>query len=127
MFAIKLDKTTFISLVEEALQDIPASFAQYLDGVAIEVELVPDRRTYRDIRIDDPRGLLGLYRGRPRTCRSIDDEASLPDRITLYQRNIERMCRTREQIIREVRTTVFHEVGHHFGLEEEDLVALGYE
>lgn len=124
---MRLGETAFVSLVAEALQDVPASFARYLDGVLIEVEPEPDRRTCRDTRTDDPRGLLGLYRGRPRTRRSIDDEASLPDRITLYQRNIERMCRTREQIIREVRTTVFHEVGHYFGLEEEDLVALGYE
>lgn len=124
---MRLDKRTFISLVEEAMQGVPTSLAQHLDGVVIEVEPAPDRRTCRDTRTSDPRGLLGLYRGRPLTCRSVEDGASLPDRITVYQRNIERMCRTREQIIQEVRKTVLHEIGHHFGLEEAELAALGYE
>ena len=123
---MRLGETAFISLVAEALQDVPASFARYLDGVLIEVEPEPDRRTCRDTRTDDPRGLLGLYRGRPRTRRSIDDEASMPDRITLYQRNIERICRTRDDIVQQVRKTVLHEVGHHFGLDEDDLEELGY-
>ncbi len=124
---MRLSKRTFISLVEEAMQDAPTSLAQHLDGVVIEVEPVPDRRTCRDTRTGDPRGLLGLYRGRPLTCRSVEDGASLPDQITIYQRNIERMCRTRAQIIQEVRKTVLHEIGHHFGLEEVELAALGYQ
>ncbi len=124
---MRLGKRTFISLVEEAMQGVPTSLAQHLDGVVIEVEPAPDRRTCRDTQTGDPRGLLGLYRGRPLTCRSVEDRASLPDRITIYKRNIERMCRTREQIIQEVRKTVLHEIGHHFGLEEAELAALAYE
>jgi predicted Zn-dependent protease with MMP-like domain len=50
----------------------------------------------------------------------------MPDRIVIYQNNIQRICRTRRQIVRQIRTTVLHEIGHHFGLEEEDLDELGY-
>lgn len=124
---MRLDRRTFINLVEEALQDVPTSLARHLHCLVIDVEPFPDRRTCREVRIGDPRGLLGLYSGRPLTRRSVQDEASVPDRITIYQRNIERICRTREQIIQEVRKTVFHEIGHHFGLEEDELAALGYE
>jgi len=77
--------------------------------------------------VDDPRDLLGLYHGTPLTERSLEHGVQLPDRIVIYQRNIERMCRSRSQILREVRKTVFHEIGHHFGLDEDDLAELGYE
>ena len=120
-------RNAFVKLVEAALRDIPAPFVQYLDGVVIEVQPSPDRRACRDGHVDDPRGLLGLYHGRPLTHRSVEEEVSLPDRITLYQRNIERMCPTREQLIGEVRKTVLHEIGHHFGLDEDDLAKLGYQ
>ena len=124
---MKVDKKTFFDLVEEATEDVPTHLAQHLNGLVIDVEPVPDRRTCRDARIGDPRGLLGLYRGSPLTQRSVEDGASVPDRITIYQRNIERLCRTREQIVDEVRKTVLHEIGHHFGLDEAELAALGYE
>ncbi len=51
----------------------------------------------------------------------------MPDRFTIYKRNIERMCISRAEIIHEIRKTVFHEVGHHFGLDEDELASLGYE
>ena len=126
-FDMRLSKRKFVDLVEETLSDIPAQLAQYLRDVTVDVESRPDPRTCRDAGVDDPRDLLGLYRGTPLTSRSIDHDGHLPDRITIYKHNIERMCGTRAEIIHEIRRTVFHEVGHHFGLDEDDLVALGYE
>jgi predicted Zn-dependent protease with MMP-like domain len=70
--------------------------------------------------------LLGLYVGRPRTQRSVEDSGALPDVIYLFQRNIESICHSEEELIAQVRKTVLHEIGHHFGMSEEDLDALGY-
>jgi len=124
---MRLSKRKFIELVEEALRDIPAHLLHYLSNVTVDVESVPDPRTCRDADVDDPQSLLGLYRGTPLTDRNVEQDMHLPDRITIYQRNIERMCRTRKEIVCEIRRTVFHEVGHHFGLDEDELASLGYE
>ena len=124
---MRTSKRKFAELVEQALSDIPAPLAEYMRDLTVDVESVPDSRTCRDADVDDAPGLLGLYRGTPLTSRSVEQDGNLPDRITIYQRNIERMCSTRAEIIREIRRTVFHEVGHHFGLDEDDLAALGYE
>jgi predicted Zn-dependent protease with MMP-like domain len=71
--------------------------------------------------------LLGLYHGTPLTERGVEHHARLPDRITIYQRNIERICRTPAQIVQQVRKTVLHEVGHHFGMDESALEEMGYQ
>lgn len=116
----------FDALVSEAIEGIPAAFRPYLERVVVDVEDMPDRATLRELAIDDPRGLLGLYRGRPITELSVEDPVSFPDRIVLYRANILRICRTKAEVVEQVRATVLHEVGHHFGLSEDDLNALGY-
>jgi len=69
--------------------------------------------------------LLGLYQGVPLTRKSVSAPVDWPGRVFVFQRNIEAVCNSREEIVRRVRTTVLHEVGHHFGLSEEDLAKLG--
>jgi len=123
---MRLADDEFALLVEEALADIPPAFAKYMEDISVDVESIPDQRTCAEAGIDDPADLLGFYRGTPLTQRSIEHDCGIPDRITIYQRNLERMCRTRSQMIRQIRRTVFHEVGHHFGLDEDDLERLGY-
>ena len=123
---MRLSPDEFADLVSEALEDIPEPFREFMRDIAVDVEPMPDRRTCREAGVRDRRALLGLYRGTPLTERSVEHHLRLPDRITIYQNNLERMCRRREDIIREVRRTVFHEVGHHFGLDEDDLDELGY-
>ncbi len=124
---MRLSTDEFFKLVTQALTDIPEAFAAHLREVAVDVEPTPDRLACEEAGIRNPRMLLGLYRGTPLTDRSVEHNARLPDRITIYQHNIERMCDTREQIVDQVRTTVFHEIGHHFGLDEDDLDELGYQ
>ncbi len=124
---MRLTTDEFIELVEEALTDIPDALTAYLRDVTVDVEPMPDRLACEEAGVRFPRTLLGLYRGTPLTDRSVEHNAGLPDRITIYQHNIERMCRTREQIVDQVRKTVFHEIGHHFGLDEDDLDELGYQ
>ncbi len=124
---MKLSTREFAKLVEQALVDIPEPFAGYLQDVAVDVEPLPTARVCREMDVDDPSELLGLYEGVPLTERSVEELPRMPDRIILYQRNIEEMCESREEIVEEIRTTVLHEVGHHFGLDEDDLEELGYD
>jgi predicted Zn-dependent protease with MMP-like domain len=124
---MRLSRAEFERLVERALAEIPEPFASRLAEVAIDVEPMPDARTCREMDVDDPTELLGLYFGVPLTERTLDDPPAMGDRITLYQRNIERDCESWEEVVEEIRTTVLHEVGHHFGLDEDDLTELGYE
>ena len=123
---MRLSKTDFVHLVRLALQDVPSAFAQYLDEVVVEVQPMPDPQDCQAVGVDDPRDLLGLYHGTPLTERGVDYAEALPDRILLFQRNIERLCDTRAEVIQEVRKTVLHEIGHFFGLEEDELEGLGY-
>ena len=123
---MKVTSSEFAALVSEAMEDIPPSFQRHMRDVTIDVEPIPDIDTCRRMGIPNLRSLLGLYHGTPLTRRSVEQLVKMPDRITIYQRNIERICSTREQIIRQVRKTVFHEVGHHFGLSEHDLDELGF-
>ena len=124
---MRLSNRKFAECVEQALGEIPAPFDRHLRDVTIDIESTPDARTCRDAGVDDPRNLFGLYRGTPLTQRGVEQHGRLPDRITIYKRNIERICRTRAEIIYEIRKTVLHEVGHHFGLDEDELTSLGYE
>ena len=124
---MRLSSNDFTKLVREALKGIPPRFARYLEDVAVDVEPMPDRQTCEELGLEDPTELFGLYQGTPLTERSVEQPIELPDRIILYQRNIESVCDCREDVIEEVRTTVLHEIGHHFGLDENDLEELGYD
>jgi predicted Zn-dependent protease with MMP-like domain len=123
---IRLTEDQFGNLVERAIEDLPEEFQKYLRDVVIEVEDLPDRRTVRMMGRGSLRGLLGLYHGTPLTHRSVEHSGRLPDRIVLYKENIEDYCGSPEEIIEQVRKTVLHEVGHHFGLEEDELRSMGY-
>lgn len=123
---MRLTLEQFSSLVDQAIRAIPDEFQPYLADVVIDIEPMPDRRACEALGLRDPRQLMGLYHGTPLTERSIEQSGSLPDRVVLYQRNIERSGQTRREIVEEIRKTVLHEVGHHFGLEENDLDGLGY-
>ncbi|MBZ5513548.1 MAG: metallopeptidase family protein [Acidobacteriia bacterium] len=109
-----MDRERFEKLVEEALGRLPEYFRSKLTNIAILIEDRPRR--------GKPRGgiLLGLFHGIPLTQKSTFQMA-LPDRIIIYQKNIERLCATDEEIRREIRATVLHELGHYFGLSEEEL------
>jgi len=118
---MKLTPEQFASLVEEAVASLPAQFAPYMRDVVVDVQDEPDAATCRRVGVSDKTTLLGLYHGVPLTRRSVEHLVKWPDRIVIYRKNIERICRTRAQIVRQIRKTVLHEVGHHFGLSERQL------
>jgi len=97
----------FEQLVEAALAELPMRFRRRLRNVAIVVENEPPRP-----------GLLGLYEGRPLTERSFAVPVSMPDRITIYQGPHERAARSLNELKHMVYETVWHEIGHYFGMDE---------
>ncbi len=117
----------FEVVVEDALASIPDGFHRYLQDAVVDIEDMPDEAVCEDLGLDDPRSLLGLYQGTPLTERSVEATYRMPERIIIYRRNIERMCRTRRQMVDQIRKTVLHEVGHHFGLNEQHLRDLGFD
>jgi predicted Zn-dependent protease with MMP-like domain len=104
----------FEALVAQALDDLPASFRERLTNVAVIVEDLPPPG------VQNQGLLLGLFHGIPRTEKSVF-YSSPPDCIYLYQRNIEAISRSEEDVRRQIHSTLLHEVGHYFGLSEEDL------
>lgn len=128
MQTLRLDRTRFERLVEEAVASLPRFFQERLENVAIIIQDYPGpevqghRERGRDCA--RPRHILGLYYGVPRPQRSVWYQPPLPDVIYIYQRNIEAICRTEEEVKAQVRQTVIHEIGHYFGLTDEELERL---
>lgn len=124
---MRISTQEFERLVQQAIAGIPQAMRCYLDNVVVDIEPMPSSNDLAEMSIEDPGELLGLYHGTPLIDRSIEDVSPLPDRVTIYQRNIEEICETPQEIVEQVRTTVLHEIGHFFGLDEEDLFDLGYD
>lgn len=115
------EREKFDRLVREAYLDIPAAFRRRIENVAIVVEEEP---TAEDLhRAGCPRGstLLGLYHGIPLTHRTSSYGMVLPDRISLYRGPIERAARSEDELRHVIRETLWHEVGHYFGLSERQV------
>lgn len=121
---MRLRRSEFERLVYRALSQIPAELRAYLDNVDIVVEDWPTREQLLGSGIKDGELLLGLYEGIPLPER-FDYNMVLPDKITIFQKAIEEICETKEQVVQEVRDTVIHEVAHHFGIDDERLRELG--
>src|SRR3954462_11013795 len=121
-----VSKKDFSELVERAIADLPEPFAGFLEEVPIEVHTRPSVRLLRELGMEDDELLMGLYRGVDRTHRSVEDSGRLPDVIYIFQEDHELVCDRRAQLVDEVRKTVLHEIGHHFGMSEEDLDEIGY-
>jgi len=119
----RVDRDTFEQLAEEALDSLPGPLRDHMSNVQIFVEDAPGEEAGDFGR--GP-GLLGLYQGIPLTQRSEAYWGVMPDRIFLYQRNIENHCRSLEELRELVRTTVIHEIAHHFGIDDDRLDELGW-
>jgi predicted Zn-dependent protease with MMP-like domain len=111
----------FNRLVEEALDDIPPRFRQAMKNIAIVLEDEPSAELLADLEIEPPDSLYGLYQGTPLTERSWGYGNALPDRISLFQRTIEEDSEDAEDVIVCIAETLIHEIGHYFGLSEEQI------
>ena len=122
----EVSKERFAELVERALADVPPAFEPYLEEVAIEIRDRPTRKQLRSVGLTNNQLLLGLYHGRPRDQRSVLDSGVMPDVIYIFQEDVEDACKDEADLVEQVRITVLHEIGHHFGMDEDDLDELGY-
>ena len=116
-----MERTDFEKLVEDAIRDVPEWFLEKLENIVVVVEDEPTPETNRRMGIGKGSTLLGLYEGVPLNRRGFYYGNVLPDKITLYRGPILRQGGDREEVAARVRSTVIHEIGHFFGLSDEEL------
>ena len=115
-----MDDEKFKQLVSEALDSLPKEFAEKLDNVSVTFDDFPTDYQLRKSKLPPWALLLGLYEGVPKTKRG-NYYSSIPDKITIFKNAILRVSQTEEQVRAQVRATVIHEIGHHFGLSDLDM------
>lgn len=116
-----MTRQEFQQLVEDAVQTIPANFRAAMQNMAIVIEDEPSQETLDEVGIEPPDTLLGLYQGTPLPERQWAHGNVLPDKITLYQWPIEDESESDDDLVVAIGETLIHEVGHYFGLSEEEI------
>jgi predicted Zn-dependent protease with MMP-like domain len=120
-----MDSRRFEELVAAAVENLPEEFRERLENIDI---VVADEPTRAQRRQADPRKgdtLLGLYEGVPLTNRTSGYTFAMPDKITIFQKPIEAICRNDAQVVKEIKHVVLHEIAHHFGIDDDRLEELG--
>jgi predicted Zn-dependent protease with MMP-like domain len=113
---------TFDRLVREALADLPGPYAKLAEEISVIVEEEPPADVLRDLELESEDDLLGLYQGVSLADQSFfQSEGQQPPRIALYRGPILRLCRTAEEVRQEIIDTVVHELGHHVGLDDDEM------
>ncbi len=116
-----MTREQFEALVESALRKLPRPFREKMANIAVVVEDWADEETLREMEIEPPDTLYGLYRGIDLTRRDSAYGNVLPDTIHIYQGPIEEDCDDAEDMAELVRDVVIHEIGHYFGLDDETM------
>jgi predicted Zn-dependent protease with MMP-like domain len=119
-----MDSQRFEELVGEAIDKLPEDFRERLENVDIVVADLPTREQLKGSK-DKKETLLGLYEGVPLTERTYNYSLVMPDKITIFQKPIEAMCRNDSQIVAEIQKVVRHEIAHYFGISDDRLEELG--
>lgn len=116
-----MNSEAFDQLVADALDALPEEIHQWMDNVEVVVADWATPHQLASVKVRSPMHLLGLYQGVPLIRRSTHYGFVAPDKITLFQRPIEHICRTDEEIKQRVQDVLIHELGHHFGIGERRL------
>ena len=126
--AYHVSKARFGELVEQAIEQLPERFREFLEEVPVQIEWRPSKRMLRSVGLDDDELLFGLYQGANLMDRSeVEGRGTpMPNHILIFQEDHELVAKNEQQLVDEVRKTVLHEIGHHFGMDEDDLDELGY-
>ncbi len=121
-----MGKSGFDRALRRALSELPPVFRDALSNVAVVVEDWPPDWLLDDLGIPPDDTLYGYYHGVPLPERSIQDSGNLPDNISIYRGPLEEDFPDPAELSREIRITLLHEIGHYFGMQEEELARLGY-
>ena len=116
-----MTRDEFRNLVDEALATIPDDFRNAMRNIAIVIEDEPTLEQLEEVEIEPPDTLLGLYEGIPLTERQWSHGNTLPDKITLFQGPIEDASDDEDDVVIAIGETLIHEIGHYFGLSEEEI------
>lgn len=116
-----MEREKFEKLAEEALAQIPKKFKKLISNLALIVEEKPSREIFEKTGSTPLSSILGHYHGVPFKHRGPFYGNIPPDVIVIYQKPIENICSTEEEIKKKVREVVFHEIGHYFGLSDKEL------
>jgi predicted Zn-dependent protease with MMP-like domain len=111
----------FQEVVDQTMDGLPKEFREKLDNVEVLVEIWPTHQDMQSIRAHPGAILFGLYRGVPQTKRGLYYSGVMPDKILIFAGPILSMSQTIEEAKKQIKKTVLHEVGHHFGMSEEDI------
>jgi predicted Zn-dependent protease with MMP-like domain len=111
----------FEKLVEEALEELPAEFRRRLENVVVAAEEEPTEDDYALTGTPDDEELFGIYRGPMRTEMGFGDLPGLPPEIAVFRGPILRSTSTTREAVNEIKDTVVHELGHYFGLDDEEM------
>jgi len=114
-----MDRVEFEKLVNEAISNMPEKIQKLLENVEIVIDDWPTQNQLQKVGLSNKCSLLGLYEGIPKTKRGAHYANVLPDKITIFQKVIERIAKDEDNIKRIVEKTVWHEIAHHFGFDEK--------
>ena len=120
-----MDRPPFVSLIRQALEDVPQPFRNYLHELDIVVKRRPSAADLVDADLQSDESMYGFYRGVPLTERDSGYHMAAPDVIHIYQEPLEEDFPDEHELIAEIRTTVLHELAHHFGIGDDRLDELG--
>jgi predicted Zn-dependent protease with MMP-like domain len=120
---VEVSDDVFGGSVKEALDNLPRSIREYIEGVPVLVEDFP---TVDLVELENvsPQ-ILGIFMGVPRTEAVLTSQVPDLDRVVIFKKNLEKVCQDREEVIDQIQVTVRHEIGHYLGLDEDDLERLG--
>lgn len=117
----------FQEILRQALSDLPERFRQALENVAVVVEEWPPDWLLDELGVLPEETLYGFYHGVPLPERSVSLSGNLPDKISIYRGPLQEDFPRPAELRRQIRVTLLHEIGHYFGMNEEELERLGYE
>ena len=123
---MRIPPEEFDRMVQRAIRRVPARIRAILDNMLITVRDRASAELLEEMDLPPDEPLLGVYDGIPLPERSISDPPLYPDTIVLFQEAIESVCDSMEEMEREIEITVVHEIAHFLGMDEEELIDLGY-
>ncbi|MDN3514201.1 MAG: metallopeptidase family protein [Candidatus Brocadia sp.] len=116
----------FDQLVVDAIHELPPRLKNRLSNVSVVVEDKPSDHVLEKLRLMSNRTLLGLFQGVPLNKKSVWQSGTMPEKITIFQKNIEKLCHSDEEIKQRIKEVVRHEVAHYVGFTEEEIREMGY-